>query len=79
MTENTPCALRNCFDRSSSEWRSTTLEEKISVLKKLINKDGENTLKLSVGMYVMKLFHRNNFGCREISLICLCRHKAVKK
>jgi len=50
MIENTPCSLRSCFDRSSSEWQATTLEEKISMLKKLINEDGENTLKLSIGM-----------------------------
>jgi len=44
------CLLRGCFDSASSEWGRSALDEKVEALKKLINKDGENTLKLSVGM-----------------------------
>ena len=50
MIESTPCALRGCFDRSSSEWQDTSIDEKVKILKKLINEDGEDILKLSIGM-----------------------------
>ena len=44
------CLLRGCFDSASSEWKESTLDDKIETLKKLINEDGDNTLALSMGM-----------------------------
>jgi len=44
------CKLRKCFDHASHEWTQSTLAEKIEELKKLVNEDGENTLKLSLEM-----------------------------
>jgi len=44
------CYLRSCFDSSSSEWHDSTMDEKIGVLKKLVKEDGDNTLRLAIGM-----------------------------
>ena len=44
------CSLRTCFDHSSSEWNETSLDEKVSMLKKQINDNTNSTFKLSLGM-----------------------------
>ena len=44
------CILRECFDSASTEWNRSTIDEKVEALQKLIKDDGENTLKLAMGM-----------------------------
>lgn len=41
---------RGCFQSTSSEWNNTTMDEKIDLLKHLINKKGFDTLQLSLSM-----------------------------
>jgi len=61
------CKIRSYFDYSSHEWKESTLNEKIEALKKLINEDDENTLKLSMGM----MDYCNNEADKDIKYIDL--------
>lgn len=61
------CLLRGCFDHACHEWKESTLDEKVVALKNLINNDGENTLKLSMGM----LSYCNEKAGKDIKLIDL--------
>lgn len=43
-------STRTCFDSACSEWNATTIDEKIAILKELINNKGFDTLQLSISM-----------------------------
>jgi len=44
------CILRGCFDVGSHQWSSSSIDEKLEALEKLVNKDGENIQRLAFGM-----------------------------
>lgn len=61
-------STRTCFDQASSEWNRTTIDEKIALLKELINNKGFDTLQLSMTM--MEFGNRDfSKGIREIDLV----------
>ena len=59
---------RTCFDESSSEWNRTTMDEKIALLKELINIKGFDILQLSMAMMEVGNSEYNK-GIREIDLV----------
>ena len=54
---------RGCFQTTCSEWDSTTMDEKIGILKELINDKEYSSLELS--MQMMKIYN-SQYG-KEIS------------
>ena len=61
------CNHRTLFDFSSNEWKSTSVENKIEVLTKLLNEDKNNTLKISLEM----LDYCNHEAGKEVKLMDL--------
>ena len=61
------CNHRILFDFSSSEWKSTAIENKIEVLKQLLTEEDANTLKISLGM----LDYCNTQAGKDIKLMDL--------
>ena len=59
------CLLRECFDMASSEWDRSTIDEKVDALQQLVKNDGENTLKLAMGM----LDYCNREAGKDIKLL----------
>ncbi len=59
---------RGCFQTTCSEWDSTTMAEKIQLLKELVNDKGYDSLQLS--MQMMEIYN-TQFGkeIKEIDLL----------
>lgn len=68
--------LRNCFDPRSFEWKDTSLQEKVNILKKVLAK--VNTLDVIISEYKIAFKNRTADKDIEDSLIELLQYLLTK-